>query len=248
MLSAAGPPSLITARGNGATLLVSAAWPHGNGSWGLIRELPALQTGIGRPVTAVDGIVDSYNDAHLAVRTLRRVAQDQRLMAYEDFDFATRLFADVGPERMMAWAEDFLNPLVNRDNLLAGLRAYFENDQNISDRPATELVPGQSLTGALRRVPLSPVDSSGRARGGSVIGALNARPPQAITPALTGIQPRAPSQAPQRGGSTSDHRCSHPLVKQRLGSLELGIPMVTHTCRRAQYLGIRSSQNDRSPW
>ncbi|MEU9329938.1 helix-turn-helix domain-containing protein [Streptomyces canus] len=53
-------------------------------------------------------------------------------MAYEDFDFATRLFADVGLERMVAWAEDFLKPLANRANLLAGLRSYFENDQNIN--------------------------------------------------------------------------------------------------------------------
>ncbi|WP_020133581.1 PucR family transcriptional regulator [Streptomyces sp. 351MFTsu5.1] len=133
MLSAAGHPSLITARDNGATLLVQcgvAALQRLLGAHA--GELPSLQTGIGRPVTAVGGIVDSYNDAQLAVRTLRRVAQDQRLMAYEDFDFATRLFADVGLERMVAWAEDFLNPLVDRENLLAGLRSYFENDQNIN--------------------------------------------------------------------------------------------------------------------
>lgn len=133
VLSAAGHPSLITARENGVTLLVQC------GVAALQRllqaheaELPSLHIGIGRAVTAVGEVVDSHNDAQLAVRTLRRVAQEQRLMAYEDFDFATRLFADVGLERMVAWAEDFLRPLEGRENLLAGLRTYFEHDQNIN--------------------------------------------------------------------------------------------------------------------
>ncbi|MFD7956109.1 PucR family transcriptional regulator [Streptomyces ardesiacus] len=133
ILSAAGHPSLITARGDGVTLLVQcgvAALQRLLGA--LEREFPAVQIGIGRPVTSVGGVVDSYNDALLAVRTLRRVAQEQRLMAYEDFDFATRLFADVGLEQMVAWAEDFLKPLAERENLLAGLRSYFEHDQNIN--------------------------------------------------------------------------------------------------------------------
>jgi sugar diacid utilization regulator len=68
----------------------------------------------------------------LAVRTLRRVAPEQWVMAYEDFDFATRLFSDVGLDRMVAWAEEFLAPLADRENLLDGLRSYFEHDQNIN--------------------------------------------------------------------------------------------------------------------
>jgi sugar diacid utilization regulator len=53
-------------------------------------------------------------------------------MTYEDFDFATRLFADVGLDRMVEWANDFLSPLAERDTLMDGLRAYFEADQNIN--------------------------------------------------------------------------------------------------------------------
>jgi sugar diacid utilization regulator len=94
--------------------------------------LPALHVGIGRSLTAVDGVVDSYHDAQLAVRTLRQSAERRKVMSYEDFDFATRLFADVGLERMVAWAEDFLRPLSDKENLLQGLRAFFENDQNIN--------------------------------------------------------------------------------------------------------------------
>jgi len=124
---------MLTTRDNGVTMLVQC-------SVGALQrllttrqdDLPSLVVGIGRPLTSVDGVVDSYHDAQLAVRTLRHVAQHQRLMAYEDFDFATRLFADVGLDKMVAWAEDFLRPIADRENLLSGLRAYFEYDQNIN--------------------------------------------------------------------------------------------------------------------
>jgi hypothetical protein len=33
---------------------------------------------------------------------------------------------------MVSWAEEYLTPLADRENLLAGLRAYFESDQNIN--------------------------------------------------------------------------------------------------------------------
>jgi sugar diacid utilization regulator len=133
LLSAAGIPVLLTTRPNGATMLVQS-------TAGALRrlladrqdQLPALQIGIGRPVTVVDGVVDSHHDAQLAVQTLRRGPRDQQVMSYEDFDFAMRLFADVGLDRMVTWAEDFLRPLADRENLLAGLRSYFENDQNIN--------------------------------------------------------------------------------------------------------------------
>ncbi len=133
MLSENGRPSLLTTRGNGVTMLVQCSATALQRLFADRRDdLPSLQVGIGRALVAVDEVVDSYNDAQLAVRTLRHVAHDQRLMAYEDFDFATRLFADVGLDRMVAWAEDFLRPLAGRENLLVGLRAYFENDQNIN--------------------------------------------------------------------------------------------------------------------
>lgn len=94
--------------------------------------LPDIHVGIGRPVGTVGEVVDSANDAHLAVRTLRRSGTSFRVMSYEDFDFATRLFADVGLERMVGWAEDFLRPLHGRQNLIEGLQCFFEFDQNIN--------------------------------------------------------------------------------------------------------------------
>jgi len=188
MLSAAGHPSLITARGNGATFLVQCSVAALQRLLvGRESELPALQIGIGRPVTAVGGVADSYNDAQLAIRTLRRVAQAQSLMAYEDFDFATRLFADVGLERMVAWAEDFLRPLADRENLLAGLRSYFENDQNINVAAESLNIHHNSLRYRLTKVEeLLTINLKQPAAVSSVFLALTAidltRQPEALKP------------------------------------------------------------------
>ncbi|MFG2960942.1 helix-turn-helix domain-containing protein [Streptomyces sp. NPDC048291] len=73
-------------------------------------------------------------------------------MAYEDFDFATRLFANVGLERMVVWAEDFLKPLADREKLLAGLRAYFENDQNTNVAAVALNIHHNSLRHRLTKV------------------------------------------------------------------------------------------------
>jgi len=133
ILSIAGHPALLTTRDSGVTMLLQC-------SVGVLQrllaarqdDLPTMLVGVGRPLTSVDGVVDSYHDAQLAIRTLRHGPEQQRLMAYEDFDFATRLFADVGLDKMVAWAEDFLRPLAGRENLVSGVRAYFEHDQNIN--------------------------------------------------------------------------------------------------------------------
>jgi PucR C-terminal helix-turn-helix domain/GGDEF-like domain len=94
--------------------------------------LPSAHIGVGRSVRALGDIADSYQDAQLAVRTLRRSARGPKVMAYEDFDYATRLFADVGFDKMIAWAQEFLKPLEGRDLLVEGLQTYFEHSQNIN--------------------------------------------------------------------------------------------------------------------
>ena len=96
------------------------------------NKLPGAHIGIGRSVHALGDILDSYQDAQLAVRTLRRNSRGPNLMAYEDFNYATRLFADVGFDKMITWAQDFLKPLEGRDLLIEGLQTYFEHAQNIN--------------------------------------------------------------------------------------------------------------------
>jgi sugar diacid utilization regulator len=136
LMTAAGHPALLTTRGNGVTMLAQCSASALQRVLAAHQDtLPPLHVGIGRPLTqaeGVEGVADSFHDAQLAARTIRRVAVNQRLMTYEDFDFATRLFADVGLDRMVEWAKDFLSPLADRETLMSGLRAYFESDQNIN--------------------------------------------------------------------------------------------------------------------
>jgi hypothetical protein len=94
-------------------------------------DLSGSFVGIGRRIVALGGIPDSYHDAQLAIRTLVRNGPGQSLMTYEEFDFATRLFAEVGLDRMSAWARQFLEPLQARGVLAQGLQAFLDHDQNI---------------------------------------------------------------------------------------------------------------------
>jgi sugar diacid utilization regulator len=96
------------------------------------KKLPNAHIGIGRKVHALGDILDSYQDAQLAVRTLRRNSRGPKIMAYEDFNYATRLFADVGFDKMIMWAQEFLKPLEGRELLVEGLQTYFEHAQNIN--------------------------------------------------------------------------------------------------------------------
>ena len=93
---------------------------------------PPVHVGIGRRVTSVGAVADSYHDALLAIQAQRHRPSDSWLVAYEDFNFATRLFAEVGLERMAGWADEFLAPLEGRQALIEGLDTFFEHDQNIN--------------------------------------------------------------------------------------------------------------------
>ena len=90
-----------------------------------------LQVGAGRRVTTTGDIADSYNDAHLAVRSLQRHPSHNGFVRFEDFDFATRLFSNVGLDKMVAWAHEFFRPLEGRDPLISALHSYFAHGQNI---------------------------------------------------------------------------------------------------------------------
>lgn len=74
------------------------------------RELPRIYVGVGRRARRLGQVVDSHHDARLGVQTLGWRRSPSGFMRYEDFDIATRLFADVGIERMTEWAREFLAP------------------------------------------------------------------------------------------------------------------------------------------
>jgi PucR C-terminal helix-turn-helix domain/GGDEF-like domain len=130
---ALGVAPLITVRDNGVALLAQCSAATANRFFiAQSSQLPASYIGIGRIVKSVGDVADSYHDAQLAVRALRRRSDGPATMAYEDFDFATRLLADVGLDEIAARAEEFLRPIENRETLAEGLRTYFEHGQNIN--------------------------------------------------------------------------------------------------------------------
>ncbi|MBK6011683.1 helix-turn-helix domain-containing protein [Streptomyces sp. MBT53] len=108
--------------------------------------------GIGRDSAGVGHVVDSYHDAQLALRVLRRDGAGRRLMAYEDFDFATRLFSDVGLDRMGEWAKELLRPLEDKQTMLATLSIYFEHQQNIMTAADALAVHHNSLRYRLSKI------------------------------------------------------------------------------------------------
>ncbi|MFF3380630.1 PucR family transcriptional regulator [Streptomyces sp. NPDC002680] len=111
-----------------------------------------LVLGIGRDTAGVGHVVDSYHDAQLALRVLRRDGTGRRLMAYEEFDFATRLFSDVGLDRMGEWARELLRPLEDNQTMLATLSTYFEHRQNIMTAADALAVHHNSLRYRLSKI------------------------------------------------------------------------------------------------
>jgi hypothetical protein len=131
-LTAVGAPHLLAVRDNMIVGLAQAPRRTVQRSFVAInRTIPGFVLGIGRRASSVGDVVDSYNDSLLAVRTLRAPGRSASSMAYEEFDFATRLFSDVGLDRMARWAEEMLAPLADQPILVDGLRLYFEHGFNI---------------------------------------------------------------------------------------------------------------------
>ena len=108
--------------------------------------------GIGRDAADLGHVVDSYHDAQLAIRVLRRDKAVRPSMCYEDFDFATRLFSDVGMDRMSEWANELLRPLEDKRTMLVTLSTYFEHSQNIMEAAEALAVHHNSLRYRLSKI------------------------------------------------------------------------------------------------
>ncbi|MFF0227151.1 PucR family transcriptional regulator [Streptomyces sp. NPDC004629] len=108
--------------------------------------------GIGRNAVDVGHVVDSYHDAQLAVRFLRREDTTRRSMSNEEFDFATRLFSDVGLDKMGEWANELLRPLEDKQTMLLTLSTYFEHRQNIMEAADALSVHHNSLRYRLSKI------------------------------------------------------------------------------------------------
>lgn len=130
-LDAAGVPFLTTSREAAELYLVQAGadtvqrifrMHHG--------DLDGRIFGIGRPIAEVSAVPDSYADALIAMRVIRAGRHHESHMSFEQFDFATRLFASVGLDNMTKSSRSFLAPLLEREPMLQALRKYFEVAQN----------------------------------------------------------------------------------------------------------------------
>ena len=133
LLSREGVPYLVSPHDRYLTLLVQST-PAALRRLVIAEaaSLPDLHMGVGRRVADVADISDSFHDAQLAVRSLTRATSDERFMSYDEFDFAMRLFSDVGLDSMLAWAERFLAPLDQKGPLFESLVVFFEHNQNIN--------------------------------------------------------------------------------------------------------------------
>ncbi|WP_190813042.1 PucR family transcriptional regulator [Saccharopolyspora pogona] len=187
-LTALGTPHLLALRDGAIVGLVQASGPTIQRIFNKINSsLRGFLLGIGRRTSSIGEAVDSYHDAHLAVRTLRAPGRTGTSMSYEDFDFATRLFSDVGVERMSKWAAEMLQPLAEQQILLDGLRAYFEHEFNIVSAARALKIHHNSLRYRLSRAE-------------DLLG-LNLKDPAAVSSlflALTAMAMASWTQAPRR--------------------------------------------------
>lgn len=90
------------------------------------------RVGVGRRVNGPVDIAASFHDGVLALRIDAVSLSPRAFAAAPDFDYAFRLFSEVGMEKMVDWARSFFAPLLERETLLTGLQTYFAFNQNMN--------------------------------------------------------------------------------------------------------------------
>ncbi|MER7395246.1 helix-turn-helix domain-containing protein [Streptomyces sp. NPDC000151] len=115
-------------------------------------SIPDAYIGVGRDARSTGELARSLHDAQLAVHTLLRDERGRRVLTYDDFDFATWLFSDVGVDRLIDWAREFLRPLADRPPMIEGLRAYFEHKQSMNGAARSLNIHHNSLRYRLAKV------------------------------------------------------------------------------------------------
>jgi sugar diacid utilization regulator len=92
--------------------------------------LSHLRFSIGREVSRVSDIAESFADGLLGQKTLEAKRTRENVVSFEDFDFATRLFADVGLAKLARSSREFLAPVLEKTPLFDALLHYFVHGQN----------------------------------------------------------------------------------------------------------------------
>lgn len=122
---------LVTGTHASATVLVEARPSIRNEAINkLLAQDAGLLIGVGRALTHVRDVPVSYHDAVLAAQHASRLG-NSRLGSYDDFNFATRLLAHVGIDRINEWSSSILGPLRSKPLLMETVEAYFEAELDV---------------------------------------------------------------------------------------------------------------------
>jgi purine catabolism regulator len=94
----------------------------------LIKRLPELVVGIGRPVSDVAAVVESYRDATIAVQRLDASA-GRRMLDFDDFDLVTLMISETQRERIQPKVDEIMRAL--SPGLHDAVAAYFAHDLDV---------------------------------------------------------------------------------------------------------------------
>ncbi len=131
LLSALDIPYLHTTRDSLAVFLLQTDTDSLQRTLRANREvLGHLRFGIGREVNSVADVADSFADGLLGQKTLDARRSRENFVTFEEFDFATRLFADIGLAKLGRSSRQFLAPVLEKEPLFDALFQYFGHAQN----------------------------------------------------------------------------------------------------------------------
>jgi purine catabolism regulator len=94
----------------------------------VIARRPVLVAGVGRPVSDVGAVRESYRDAMIAVQRLD-VSAGRRVLDFEDFDLVTLLLSEAPRERIQPKVDEIMGALTPAVH--EALAAYFAHDLDV---------------------------------------------------------------------------------------------------------------------
>jgi purine catabolism regulator len=143
-------PNLMTGRGS---QVVALARDNGEAlRLRLVRlaaEQPELVVGIGRRVSDVGAVGDSFRDAVLAID---QRFNDGGVVGFADLDLGTLLVSEVDEERVRPKIDEYLAPLRDHPELYQTLRAYFRRDLDVVATAQTLHIHPNTLRYRLSRI------------------------------------------------------------------------------------------------
>jgi purine catabolism regulator len=120
-----------------------------------LEELTATQrdaaVGIGRPLTGAAAVPHSLRDGELAVEP-GACDEDQRILAFEEFDLATLLLSEARPEWLGPKVQEIIAVLRSRPTMHDALKAWFEHDLDTAAAAAALHLHPNSLRYRLSRL------------------------------------------------------------------------------------------------